>query len=148
MEVLTDYPERILPGRLVFIGADYQPRQIRNCRRHKEGLLIAFEGCADLECVGIFRNWLVYTNTDTIPELPEGEYYHHQVIGMRAILESGEPLGVVTGILETGANDICVVRMGNGKEVLLPVIDTVIAKIELAKKQIIVRLIPGLLPDS
>src|SRR3990172_1694084 len=148
MEVLTDFPERIQPGMVVFIDEDHQPERIRNCRRHKEGLLIAFEGCGGPECAGVFRNRMVYIETDTIPDLPEGEYYHHQIIGMRAVLESGEHFGVVTVIFESGAHDICVVRMENGEEVLLPVIDAVIPEVELAKKQIVVRLMPGLLPDS
>ncbi len=148
MQVLTEYPERIKPGLVVYIGDEHQPVRIRSCREAQHGLLIAFEGCNDPECAGVYRNSLVSIDTSSIPELPEGDYYHHQIIGLRVILESGEPLGMITGILETGSNDVCVVRMENGRDVLIPMIEAVIVKVELASSEMIVRLMPGLLPEK
>lgn len=148
MQVLTDYPERIKPGQEVYIGDEHQVMHIRHCRGHHTGLLIAFEGCNDPESAGTHRNRMVSVEASSIPELPEGEYYHHQMIGLQVFLENGEPLGTVTGILETGANDVCVVRRENGQEMLIPMIEAVIVKIQLASSEMIVRLMPGLLPDG
>jgi len=148
MEVLTDYPERIQPGLAVFVGEEHRAMQVSSRRQHAEGLLVGLEGCDTPELAGAFRNSLVFVERDAIPELPEGEYYHHQILGLRAVLESGASLGVVTGILETGANDVCVVRMEDGKEILLPMIEAVVLKIEPAKKEMLVRLLPGLLGED
>jgi len=148
MQVLTEYPERIKPGIEVYVGDERLPMRVRNCRGHQQGLLVAFEGCNDPEGAGIYRNKMVAIDTSSIPDLPEGEYYHHQLLGLQVELEGGEPLGLITGILETGANDVCVVRMENGREVLIPMIEDTILKIELKTHKIIVRLMPGLLTEK
>ena len=148
MEVLTDFPERLVPGMTVFIGEDHQPFQISSCRWHQDSLLMAFQGKSDREEVGILRNSLVYVRTDEIPPLEEGEYYHHELIGLEVREETGAYLGVVTGILETGANDILIVMLDNGAEALLPMIDEVILNVDLKDGEVLVHLLPGLLLDQ
>lgn len=148
MQVLTDYPERIKHGMAVFIGEERMPVQVRSSRGHKDGLLVAFEGYDNPDIVGAFRNWFVYVDSKTLPELPEGDYYHHQIIGLQIVSDDGKHLGVATGILETGANDICVVRLLNGREALLPMIDEVIVSVNLVEGKMIVHLMPGLVSDT
>ncbi len=92
------------------------------------------------------RNQYVYVRADQLDSLAEDEYYHHQILGLQVFSDSGEPLGVVTTILETGSNDVLVVQSPTGKEILLPVIDEVILRIDLAGGTIRVHLLPGLLP--
>jgi 16S rRNA processing protein RimM len=57
-------------------------------------------------------------------------------------------LGIVERILETGANDVYIVKDENGAELLIPAIESVILKIDLENNQIFIRLLPGLLPDE
>jgi 16S rRNA processing protein RimM len=80
--------------------------------------------------------------------LPDGDYYHHQVIGLDVVSETGRLLGKVTEILETGANDVLVVRSEAGREILLPMIEAVVREISLQDKQIHVHLIPGILDEA
>lgn len=148
MEVLTDFPERLVPGMTVFIGEDHQPFQISSCRWHQDSLLVTFYGTSDREEAGIFRNSLVYVRADEIPTLEAGEYYHHELIGLGVREETGDYLGVVTGILETGANDILVVTLENGTEALLPMIDEVVLNVDLKDGEVLVHLLPGLLLDQ
>ncbi len=61
------------------------------------------------------------------------------------ISEDGLELGQISDILETGANDVYIVRSESGKEVLLPAIQSVILDIDLDKGQMLVHLLPGLL---
>ena len=84
----------------------------------------------------------------TIPEasspvLPEGEYYHYQLIGLRVLTEDGEDLGQVREILETGSNDVYVVS-GESDELLLPALAEVILKVEVTEGVMVVRLMEGL----
>ena len=147
MDILTDFPERLQPGATIYIGADYRSFTIRSLRPHRGGLLVAFDPYNDPESVGILRNQLVYVRADDRPPLPEGEYYHHQLLGLHVISDQGQSLGYLTKILETGANDVYVVRPECGPEILLPAIETVILDIDLERGEIHVHLLPGLLSE-
>lgn len=144
MEVMTDFPERLHPGVVVYVGEDHSPVHIRSTRWHKAALLVAFKEYPDREAVGELRNQLVYVPLQDRPPLPEGEYYHHQLIGMQVVEDTGEILGKITGILETGANDILVVESQGSKEVLLPMIAEVVLDIDVEGGQMRVHLLPGL----
>jgi 16S rRNA processing protein RimM len=98
--------------------------------------------------VGILRNEVVLVRSEGLPPLGEGELYLHQVLGMTVIDDSNnKPLGTVTEIIETGANDVYVVLNENGLEILLPALDHVILDINVDKKEMRVHLLPGLLPE-
>jgi 16S rRNA processing protein RimM len=148
MEVLTDFPERLGAGAVVFVGQEHRELRISRCRDADKALLVTFEQISDRETAGLLRNQLVYVRTDEIPTLPEGEYYHHQILGLSAIGDTGMRLGRVVEILETGANDIAVVRPESGRDVLIPLVDEFILKIDLQSGEIHVRLLAGLLPDA
>jgi 16S rRNA processing protein RimM len=81
--------------------------------------------------------------TEAIP-LPEGEYFVHDIVGLRVLTEEGEPLGEVREVLSTGSNDVYVLRGARG-EVLLPATREVIKRIDLEEGQMIVHLLPGLI---
>jgi 16S rRNA processing protein RimM len=148
MDVITDFPERIEAGITVFVGQQYQPQIIQSVRRNAGTLLIAFEGFNTPEEVGALRNAYLYVPAADRPPLPEGEYYHHQLIGLPVVTDEGQKLGVLAEILENAANDIYVVRPDLGPEILLPAIDTVILDIDLQQGEIRVHLLAGLLPDG
>ncbi len=74
-----------------------------------------------------------------LPNLEDGRYYHHQLIGLNALREDGTSLGSVQDIIVTGANDVYVVVDAAGNETLLPAIDSVVLKIDLETKSIVVR---------
>lgn len=147
MVVYTDFPERIHPGVMVYVGEKHILYKIRTRRQHKNALLIAFQEYRTPEEAGALRNQLVYVRTEDRPPLPEGEYYHHQLIGLRVKTDSGQVLGVVKDILETGANDILVVRPESGPEILIPVVDEFVLAYDLGQGEITVRLLPGLISD-
>ena len=148
MEVYTDFPERLEDGTTVFLGAKHKPATIRHIRHHNEGLLFSFEGVDTPESAGLLRKQLVYVKTATRPALPAGQYYHHQMIGMTVVDDSGNELGQLTEIIETGANDVYVVLSGTGKELLLPSIRQVVLDVDVESNRMIVHLIPGLLEEE
>lgn len=139
MDVLTDFPERLLPGKKVLVGEAHQPVEIVHVRRHDPELLISFDGIESREEAGEFRNQMVYVEADALPELPEGEFYHHELVGLRVEDESGQELGVLEQVLVTGANDVYVVRTGDAKELLLPVIHDVVLEIDPENGKVVVR---------
>jgi 16S rRNA processing protein RimM len=91
----------------------------------------------------------MYVSAADRPPLPEGEYYHHQLIGLRVMDDTGQFLGLISGILETGgANDVYVVTSQENRELLLPDIEDVVLSIDLKAGEMRVHLLPGLLPDK
>jgi 16S rRNA processing protein RimM len=144
MEIYTDFPERLCPGKKVHVGEAHLPLTITRRRKHNHGLLLAFRGYDTLEAVGSLRNSIAYVPATDLPPLPDGRYYHHQLLGSSVVDESGRTLGTLTEILTTGANDVYVVEDQEGRELLLPAIRDVVLEVDLARKEIRVHLIPGL----
>ena len=89
----------------------------------------------------------IYVKRDEIPPLPEGRYYISDIIGLSVKSDSGEELGEVSDVFSTGSNDVYSVKK-DGKELLIPVIDEVVKKIDLDNKEIIITPIKGLINDE
>lgn len=147
MEVLTDFPERLQPGMWLLVGEQHTKMKLNRARGHKDGLLVGFDGVDTPEDAGRYRNTLVFVNASDSPALPEGAFYHHQLLGLKVVEQDGRDLGVLTEILYTGANDVFVIAKPNGGELLVPVIPEVLLEISLEKQSICVRLLPGLEGD-
>jgi len=110
-------------------------------RRHKDFFLVQLEGINDRTQAERFRNCKVLINKDQLPSLPKGEYYWFQLIGLKVFLENEKEVGEVIRVEETnselGGNDILVVEH-NGEEVMIPFCATVIKKVEIEQKRIII----------
>jgi len=148
MEVYTDFPERLVPGVNLYLGSQGGALRLTRRRPHKGGLLVTFEGYTTPEAVGQFRNQVLFVRLDDRPPLAEGEYYHHQLLNLCVITDTGESIGVVKEILETGATDVLVVRRELGPEVLIPIVDSFVREIDLPNSEITVHLIPGMLGEE
>jgi 16S rRNA processing protein RimM len=148
VEVITDFPERLKPGTQVYVGDKKQTLKITRRRSHNEGMILGFEGISTAEQTAKYRAQTVYVPAEGRPPLPEGEYYHHQIIGLNVVDESGVALGVVTEIIETGANDVYVVKGADQREILLPALKQVLLDINLDTKTMRVHLLPGLVESD
>jgi 16S rRNA processing protein RimM len=145
MDVHTDFPERLRTGLTVYVGSGYQPMVIASRRMHASGMLVRMRGIKTPEEAGRFRNQWVYVPAGNRPPLPEGEYYHHQLIGLTVCTDQDKELGTLTGIIETGANDVYVVKDATGREVLLPAIPAVVLEVDLHSHRMRVHLLDGLI---
>lgn len=143
--IMTDFPERIKTGATLLVGPNYRPLTVAGIRHHSKGALILFEEFENREQMQGLRNQGLYVRADDRPPLPEGEYYQHQLIGLQVISDEGQLLGVLAEFIETGANDVLVVRPEEGKDILLPDIKDVVVGIDLDAKQITVHVLDGLL---
>jgi len=144
MDLHTDFPERFRVGRKLFVGDDRKPMTVGSVRPHAKGLLISLRGIDSAEAAGQFRNTWLFIKAKDAPALPEGKYYKYQLIGLNVVDEEDKPLGTLTEILETGANDVYVVKDKAGKELLLPAIPSVVLDIQPESRFIRVHLLEGL----
>jgi 16S rRNA processing protein RimM len=89
----------------------------------------------------------VFIKSEDLPELGEGEYYHYQILGCGVYTEKGDYLGTVSEIFSTGANDIYRVTQDQGKEYLIPAVNSVLISVDLKEKKITIDSKKGLLGD-
>jgi 16S rRNA processing protein RimM len=152
VEVLTAYPERIVPGQQLHLGPDpadvsaARLYTVAQARRHQHYLILQLAGVSDRNAAELLRaQYVMVALQDAVP-LDDDEYYLFQVLGLDVITTEGEALGRITDVIETGANDVFVVRGPRG-EVLLPVTDECVQRIDLDKGIVTVHLMEGLLGD-
>lgn len=145
MEVLTDFPERLQVGLVVYAGREHKPYHIQSLRPHGQGLLVAFDELNSSEQAKELRDQFIFVRAEDRPPLPEGEYYHHQLLGLKVIGDNGQIYGIVKEILTTGANDVLVVLPPSGNDILLPVIPEVVRHIDLVTGEVHVSMLPGLI---
>ncbi|MCW5873889.1 MAG: 16S rRNA processing protein RimM [Anaerolineales bacterium] len=148
VSIETDFPERLQPGVKLFLGEGHTPVTIRSARAIDNGLLLSFENFPDRESLAHIRNAPLFSRVEDSPPLPPGQYYRYQLMGLTVSTDTGEELGLLTQVLETGANDVYVVRSPVHGEVLLPAIDDVVLEVDIAAKRMRVHLLPGLLPEA
>lgn len=136
---LTFNPERFLKLREVAIQFQgvVEKKKIKSVRPHKNHLLLSFDDCEIPEDARKYRSALIKISKSESPELPEGIYYHYQIIGLMVYTPDDVCLGQVDTILETGSNDVYVVRRDD-EEYLIPAIQDVIREIDLESKRMIV----------
>lgn len=159
-EIVTEFPERFRATRRVFLSPPAGPgsgeplagttprphavRQARVSRQRGPGeLILAIDGVGDRDAAEGLRGWLVQVPASEAWKLPRGRYYWHQIIGLRVITTDGEEIGTVSEILETGANDVYVVKAGGGER-LIPAIKQVVKRIAPERGEMVVELLPGL----
>ncbi len=141
VEELTDLPERFGPGRNLYLNRE--PVKIKRSRRLRDALLVEVEGIDTPEAAKGFQGAVFEVPVSELPELPEGTFYHYDLIGLRVTSTEGEELGELVEIIATGANDVYVVR-GTDGDLLLPAIPDVIKKVDVVGREMTVEMVAGL----
>ena len=144
--VLTEFPERFDTTKQVYLGdqSEAVPYDLESQRWHKSHILLKLAGVNDRTEAEKLKGLLVQVPVEEAVPLSAGAYYQHQVLGLEAVTTTGQSLGVVVNIIETGANDVYVVK-GQGREILLPAIADVVKAIDLERRQIVIELMDGLI---
>jgi 16S rRNA processing protein RimM len=139
-------PELLAPGKDLVLsreGKSLGTFRIRAARPHKGMVLLQLEGMETIEAAEGWIGCELLVDKASLPELEDGCFYWHQIIGMEVFAVDDRRLGRVAAIVETGSNDVYVVRDGQ-KEILLPAIDTVVTEIDPKKGVMRVDLPEGL----
>lgn len=126
---------------------DETPYRLLSVRFHKGAALASLEGVHTPEKAGKLVGCLVKTTIENLPPKEDDEYYWSELIGMKVITTDGRDLGLITRIIETGANDVLQVE-GTFGEVLIPMIDGVVVDVDTQGGKMIVDPLEGLIPDG
>ena len=121
--------------------------KIESVRGAKPPFIIKFDGINSIEATkNLTGKELRVARADFEP-LPEGEYYRFEIEGLKAFDDTGKYYGIVEVVIATGSNDVFAVR-GEGKEWLVPMIDSVVQTIDLEKGKLIFHCVEGLFEDT
>jgi len=142
VEVVTDFPQRFAPSSKIYINQ--QPMTIDATEWHKGKAIIKLSTIDSIEDAQRLRGQPIEIHHSQLQPLPQGQYYHFQLIGLEVQTTQGELLGNITEILTAESNDIYVVNGARG-EILIPAIEDVVKSIDLNKGRIVIEPIEGLL---
>lgn len=125
------------------------PREFRvlEARPHRGCLLVRLEGLATIDEAEGFRGAEVLVEKAALRKADD-EYFWHELMGLSVFSESLDYLGKITGIIQTGSNDVYVVTLGD-REILIPATHEVVKEIDLKGGKMVVSPLEGLLdPDA
>ena len=140
LEVHTRLLELLDPECIVYVGEEHQPFTIEKSRWKQDLLLLKFLDVDDRTTASDLTNEWVYIKSEELPTLPDDdEFYFHDLLGLEVVFSNGEAIGILEEILETGANDVFLVRNEAGKETLIPVVEEFIIDVDMENEKIIVE---------
>ncbi len=113
-------------------GGRQEVMELEQGQRHGKGVVVKFAELTSREAAGLWTGATVGVARDQLPALPSGEFYWHDLLGLRVVGARGEMLGEVSSLLETGAHDVLVVK--GEREILIPyVMGEVVREVDLAR---------------
>ena len=142
VEVITDFPHRLSPRSQLYV--DRQPVTIAGTSWQKGKAIIKLEGIDSVEQAEELRGKTLEIHRRQLETLPEGQYYHFQLIGLEVWTTEGKRLGKVIKVLSAPSNDNYVVS-GEKGEILIPAIEDVVKSVDLESGRITIEAIEGLL---
>lgn len=117
--------------------------KVERARDHKARKIVKFEGVDSVEAADQLRGSAVWLTREQVGEPPEGRWFVQDILGIDVYTDEGEHLGTLEEVMHMPANDVYVVR-GEAGEILLPVIDDVMRKMDIEAGRMVVHLMEGL----
>jgi 16S rRNA processing protein RimM len=141
--VISEVEDRFADGATVWLE-DGRALTIASSRRHGDRLIVRFREVRDRTQAEAIGKALLVVPESISPDLPEGSWWDHQVVGCAVSTDGGRALGELRDVIHTSANDVWTVVDDAGTETLIPVLNEVLVEVEVDAKRIVVKEIPGL----
>ena len=141
VQPLSDRPERFPGLRAAFVsapGGGSRAVTVTSCWPHKGRFVLKLEGVDSIDEAEAYRGLELRIGEEELAVLPEGSYYHHQLKGLRVEDEQGKSLGVAADLLETGADSPVVVVRGDKGELLIPLAESFVRRVDLEGGRMVV----------
>ncbi len=136
----------LLLERAYFDREDREPEvlEVESVRYHARHVMLKVRGVEDISGAERLRDSVLTVSEEELPALPPERFWVYQVVGLEVLDESGNHIGIVKQVIQTGANDVYVVNTP-GKEVLIPATREVVKSVDVCQGRMIIRPLPGLL---
>lgn len=145
---LTDFPDiRFAPGSKLYSDKLHKTVQVTSSSVHKGLYLVGLSDINDRDTAQSLLHSYLQVSINDLPPLPDGEYYHFQLVGLQ-VYEADRLLGEITEVMQTGANDVYVIKAPAGQkpaEILLPALKHCILGVDLAAGKMSVKIPEGLI---
>ena len=143
----TDDPARFRRLKQVILDSGKETRtlEIEGVKFFKQLVILKFKGLDDINDVEKFRKASLYVTRDNAVRLKKDEFFIADLIDMTVETEDGAVLGTLRDVITTGANDVYVVALPNGKELLLPAIKDCILNVDMENGEMTVHILDGLM---
>ena len=126
-------------------GKEKKTLEIESVKFFKQFAILKFKGFDDINEVERFRQKSLYVTRKNAVRLNRDEYFIADLIGLSVLDEEGKTLGTVKDVMETGANDVYIIDMTDGRELLLPAIKQCILQVDVENGFMKVHVLDGLL---
>lgn len=126
-------------------GKEYIDLNVESVKFFKNMVILKFKEYNNINDIECYKGKDILVSRDNAVKLEKGEYYIADILGAKVILEDGSEFGVLEDVMQTGANDVYVVKTLYNKEVLLPKIDECVKKLDIENKIVTVHIMKGLL---
>jgi 16S rRNA processing protein RimM len=150
IDAYTDFPdERFAINNTLYVGSNENAMMkqlvVADFWLHKQFYVLKFKDYNDINDVLPFLNQYLWITPEQQHQLEENAFYFHQIIGLNVKSVDGEMIGTVTDILDTGANDVWVIKREGQPDLLIPYIEDVVIKVDLNQQLITIKPLAGLL---
>lgn len=143
----TDDPQRFkkLKNILLDSGKEKRNLKIQSVKFFKQFVILKFEEIDDINDVEKYKGSGLYVTRDQAVKLKKDEYFIADLIGLTVTAEEEKLEGTLKDVMETGANDVYVIELTDGRELLLPAIRECVLSVDIEKGEMKIRLLDGLL---
>ncbi len=142
----TDDVQRFKKLKSVFLdtGKEQKFLEIESVKFFKNLAILKFKGIDTINDIEKYKGKdLLITREQAVP-LKKDEYFICDLIGCQVVTEEEEKVGKLVEVIQTGANDVFVVKGSGKKEILIPYINDCVLDVSMEEKKVVVRLLPGL----
>lgn len=118
---------------------------VESCKFFKQFAILKFKEFNNINEVEQYKHCSLYVEREDAVKCEEDEYYIADLVGCTVYNEDDSELGELVDVIQTGANDVYVVRMESGKELMIPAIKECILSVAITERRVKVHLLKGLL---
>jgi 16S rRNA processing protein RimM len=147
-DLMTDFPERFAKldvARVKLSSGMMILLKIESSRLYKGRVVFKFAGCDSIDEAEELRHALVMITREQLVELPNDTYFDFDLVGCEVTTTDGKRLGFVAGVQNYGSAPLLEVRDDEGREHLVPLVQSICVEIDIARKFIRVNPPEGLL---
>ncbi len=139
LQTFTESPDSLdeYASWLLKSGAGWEEFELEDFAVNVKGVFAKLKGCDDRTAAEKLVKREIGIPREALGDLEEGEVLWIDLIGSDVVDTLGKRLGKIETLIETGANDVLVVKLG-GEEMLIPFIDEVIVKVDRDARQVTV----------
>ena len=120
-------------------GKEQLPLEIEGVKFFKQFVILKFRGIDNINDIEKYKGKRLLVDREHAVKLKKDEYFIADMIGMDVFTEDGELFGALKDVMETGANDVYIIEMSDGKEVLVPAIKQCILDVDIENRKMVIH---------